>query len=458
MSAPARVGKVVAAIVVLSALVALILGAAASATTPAAQHVVLISLDGLRPEFYLDERHAIPRLRALAAAGSAARAVEAVFPSVTYPGHTSIVTGVRPNRHGIYFNVIFDPREGLQRDVSPGTNVVLGGVMHYIAIDAGNLAKWFKGQGNPWNTGSGSNALSDNGYSVYFSDRRNNRNAANQETGEYGFEDFVNPTNANGVPNGALDTGEDVNASAALDTYGQFPSYDGVVNALPPGAAAPLNGGARPTTQLNAPQAKVNRALLFRHALKLVNGSDIVTSIPGLTIATENPLYIQSDWNANQALGFTGSHAATSVVADAVTLLSNNWNDNISFSQPYSPGNRPRGAQTYYRVAIIGGKGQSFPHPAGWETDLGLDGGAHNFLRYLEGGGGTLNYRGSIATFYFNRQAVGTYKCCTTVYSPPTRAYAFDTDFLDPAKLPPLTPMFRDLNTIGFSQETRPGK
>jgi hypothetical protein len=68
-----------------------------------------------------------------------------------------------------------------------------------------------------------------------------------------------------------------------------------------------------------------------------------------------------------------------------------------------------------------------------------------------------LNYRGSIVTFYFNRQAVGTYRCCTTVYSPPTRAYSFDTNFLDPARLPPLTPMLRDLNTLGFSQEVRPG-
>ena len=36
--------------------------------------------------------------------------------------------------------------------------------------------------------------------------------------------------------------------------------------------------------------------------------------------------------------------------------------------------------------------------------------------------------------------------------------YKFDLDFLDPAKLPPLTPLFRDLNALGFSQELRPGK
>ena len=71
--------------------------------------------------------------------------------------------------------------------------------------------------------------------------------------------------------------------------------------------------------------------------------------------------------------------------------------------------------------------------------------------------GGTVTYSGSIATFYFNRQATGTYKCCTTVYGAPTRTFSFDTDFLDPTRLPPQTPVFRDLNTLGFSQIIRPG-
>ena len=71
----------------------------------------------------------------------------------------------------------------------------------------------------------------------------------------------------------------------------------------------------------------------------------------------------------------------------------------------------------------------------------------------------TVNYLGSLATLYYNRQAVGTYKCCTTVYGAPgTRAFNFDVNFLNPALLPPLTPMFRDMNVIGFSQELRPGK
>jgi hypothetical protein len=366
-------------------------------------------------------------------------------------------------------NVLFDTREALQRDFNPGTtNLILGGVMHYITLDVANLSKWFKGTA-PYIGGSGINALTNNGYSVYFSDRRNNRDAANLETGDYGWEDFVNPASGTGAPNGVLDAGEDVNGNATLDTYGQVPSYNGVSNTLPPGSAgmpAPFNSTitVRPTAQIGAGAAKVNRAYLFRRALKLVNGALGNIVAPGLTIATENPLYLQGDWNANAA-GFGDPHVATSVIADAITLLSNNWNDVNSFGSPgspYSTAARPRSPNTYYRVAIIAGKGPIFPLPAGASATFGTDGGAHSFLRMLEGTGGfpdTVHYRGSMVTFFYNRQAVGSFKCCGgVVYSTPGRDYLFDVDFLDPAKLPPLTPAFQDLNALGFSQELRPGK
>ncbi len=75
-------------------------------------------------------------------------------------------------------NTLFDMRGGLQRDVVPAhTNVLLGGVMHYIALDVRNLSLWFQGAG-AFAGGTGNTANNDGGagYSVYFSDRRNNRN------------------------------------------------------------------------------------------------------------------------------------------------------------------------------------------------------------------------------------------------------------------------------------------
>jgi hypothetical protein len=106
-------------------------------------------------------------------------------------------------------------------------------------------------------------------------------------------------------------------------------------------------------------------------------------------------------------------------------------------------------------LAIASGKNINFPQPAfaGVPQDYGTDGGVHNFLRYLENWGGqSLNYEGSMVSLFYSQYATGVFKCCGTVYSPPTRAYAFDTDFLDLSKLPPGTPKFRDVVNVGFQQ------
>lgn len=368
------------------------------------------------------------------------------------PAYNNVSTDFWPD-------TLFDAREAIYRDSAPsGGALLLGGVMHYVTIDVGNLTEWFKGTVPAYALSTGTDSALDNGgYTVYFSDRRNNRNSSSKETGEYGYEDFVNPGASDGAPNGTLDAGEDLNANGELDVYGGTPNYNGTYGDEPPGATAPLTAAATPRTSVKVGEALVNRATFFRRALKLTNGSNIVGSgVKGLTVVSENPVYVQGNWNASGS--FSGDHAATSVIADAVTLLSNNWSDAVSFTTPYAPDGRTRNTQTWYRMAIISGKGIAFPRPSGTPTDFGTDGGAHNFLRYLEKGDQPVNYRGSIATFFYNRQGVGSYKCCNTVYTAPTRNYAFDTDFLTPSKLPPNTPMFRDLNAVGFAQEMRPGK
>lgn len=76
---------------------------------PRAEHVVLVSIDGLRPEFYLDRSWPAPMIQQLARDGAAAERVEGVFPTVTYPSHTTLLTGVRPARHGVHYNSPFDP-------------------------------------------------------------------------------------------------------------------------------------------------------------------------------------------------------------------------------------------------------------------------------------------------------------------------------------------------------------
>lgn len=77
-----------------------------------AKHVILISIDGFRPDFYVDKSWNAPNLQKLLAGGVYAKGVNSVFPSVTYPSHTTLVTGALPARHGIYYNVPVDSKKG----------------------------------------------------------------------------------------------------------------------------------------------------------------------------------------------------------------------------------------------------------------------------------------------------------------------------------------------------------
>ncbi|MGJ3233738.1 alkaline phosphatase family protein [Marivirga sp.] len=73
------------------------------------QQVILISIDGLRPDFYLNENWPAPVIQYMAKNGTHAKAVKGVFPSVTYPSHTTIISGMPPSEHGIYYNTPFEP-------------------------------------------------------------------------------------------------------------------------------------------------------------------------------------------------------------------------------------------------------------------------------------------------------------------------------------------------------------
>jgi hypothetical protein len=96
-------------------LVSLLVACAASLSAQSSRGptpVVLISIDGLKPEYVLEaDRYklAIPHLRALLARGAHATGVTGVVPTVTYPSHTTLVTGAAPARHGVVGNNTFDP-------------------------------------------------------------------------------------------------------------------------------------------------------------------------------------------------------------------------------------------------------------------------------------------------------------------------------------------------------------
>jgi predicted AlkP superfamily pyrophosphatase or phosphodiesterase len=82
-------------------------------TVPAGAHpVLMISIDGLRSKDVTDAPArglTLPHMRGLMMDGSWADGVRDVLPSVTYPNHTTLVTGVAPALHGIAGNLTFDP-------------------------------------------------------------------------------------------------------------------------------------------------------------------------------------------------------------------------------------------------------------------------------------------------------------------------------------------------------------
>lgn len=94
----------------------LILGIfAACSTTVSAEdvrHVVLISVDGLAASYFDDPKAELPTLRMLAKHGARAEGMITTFPSVTWPSHTSLITGTNASKHGVIGNSVFDRRAG----------------------------------------------------------------------------------------------------------------------------------------------------------------------------------------------------------------------------------------------------------------------------------------------------------------------------------------------------------
>jgi hypothetical protein len=100
-------GLAVALTIGLAAIVS-VKGIAADEAVP--HHVVMIAIDGLKPSVYTQAGPSkVPTLRNLAQRGVFADGVVGVLPTVTFPSHTTLITGVPPAVHGIYTNQPLDP-------------------------------------------------------------------------------------------------------------------------------------------------------------------------------------------------------------------------------------------------------------------------------------------------------------------------------------------------------------
>ncbi|HVY71679.1 MAG TPA: alkaline phosphatase family protein [Verrucomicrobiae bacterium] len=72
------------------------------------RHVVLITIDGFPAYLFHDPKASLPNIRQLAAQGVEAEGMRVSSPSVTWPNHTTIVTGVNPARHSVLYNGVLE--------------------------------------------------------------------------------------------------------------------------------------------------------------------------------------------------------------------------------------------------------------------------------------------------------------------------------------------------------------
>ncbi len=366
---------------------------------------------------------------------------------------------------------MFDTREGLYNDTSSvfnptssyGTKVPWAGVMSMIDIDIANLKKFLDGTwnsnmptGTPYYTATGhvlrgSDIPQVNGWVLYVSDRRGDYDF----DGEYDMEDVYGPND------GTKEDGEDINGNGTLqaDYTNEAIRYTG--------------GSGSTATSVSPDVAAVFDHKFYRRGVRLLNGSrppgtyDSASpaNTRGFTVASENGIYVQGNYNATSIASIGTPTASTeyqpqgsndipcSIAADAVTMLSNSWNDGESFVYPFSLSNRSA-SETTQRFAMISGDTittlNGSPNQGG--SDLKMNGGVHNFMRFLESWGTRFNYSGSLINLFNSHNNNGPFKCCNNVYGPPTRNWVFDATFLDVNRLPPGTPYFQNIQMTGFQR------
>lgn len=181
-------------------------------------------------------------------------------------------------------------------------------------------------------------------------------------------------------------------------------------------------------------------------AVRLTNASRLPDN--GLTVATINPLYIVGNYNCwtNANSTNTTFSVAASVVSDALTVLSQNWDDTKSAG---TYGNRNKPVDTTINTAIIAG----IVYSTG-STITTFSGGVMNLPRLLEdwsaNGGHTLWMNTSIVNLYNSVRATHQFVSPGTYYNAPTRKWNFDQNFTSAGKLPPGTPLIRRLLRSSF--------
>ena len=268
--------------------------------------------------------------------------------------------------------------------------------------------------------------------------------------------------------NDATDWGASVDTAAADEKPENW--WNGVVY-----IQTPLDASAPARDDWVTP-ADENTAVRLNNGGTLPNPSYAVSNgIYGTTVATNTYLYINGSYNSDGDLstgspkepdddvnyGSTGEEVPAAIIADAVTILSDSWDDANS-SLPL--GNR-RAVDTEVSAALLTGQ-----VPTGFWGNPHSSGGIQNFPRFIEDWGGgtggerlyyrirgsplqtdlqTLRYRGSLVGLFSSEVAKEPWGKAN-VFTPPRRDWGFHTKFGDEGFFPPGTPNTRTYRRINF--------
>jgi hypothetical protein len=180
-----------------------------------------------------------------------------------------------------------------------------------------------------------------------------------------------------------------------------------------------------------------NSGTVNEYGVRLINGDTLASTVGGapailgLTVVSDQAVYIQGDYNSV-------AEKPAAVLADSINVLSNNWNDSNS---PLSLGNRIA-TNTTVNAGFLAGTDTTGGIEGSAGQDLGnYGGGLENFARLHEHWSGvTFTYRGSFVSLNNALHVNGAQS--SSSYSPPIRAFSYESDFDNPANLPPLPPTF----------------
>ena len=194
---------------------------------------------------------------------------------------------------------------------------------------------------------------------------------------------------------------------------------------------------------------------LNNYGVRVYNGETLESTdamapeIQGLTIATNQAVYIEGNYNAVD-------WKPAAFLADSLNILSENWTD--AWNAPATPlGTRVAG-DTVINAAFLAGTDVTGDTTAenGSQDAGNYNGGLENHPRFHEQWDGkTLSYRGSFVSLGVPRHVSGTWST-PDVYNPPVRDWGYDTRFNDATNLPPLSPRFVYVKQDLFARDYDP--